>query len=164
MSSRGPSPKPSAQEIFEGMPGKRGLNPHEPKPAGREPKIPKYLDAKGRKHWRELAPILSSMRVLTEADGQALGLLCQKMADHEDLVENLRKTGWLVKNPSGAVHPNPLAAQTAQTSREILLLLREFGLTPSARTRVHASEQKRADALDLAMFPEPTKEPRFRTQ
>jgi len=74
---RGPTPKPTAIELAQGSPGKRSINHAEPRPRAIVPKCPAHLDERAKKEWRRLVPILTQMRVLTEADGIALGNLCQ---------------------------------------------------------------------------------------
>ena len=151
MGLRGPQPKPSVIEIMEGMPGKRKLNPREPKPGMTEPDPPKHLDAAARRHWKRLIGILMSMRVLTEADGDALGMLAQQMSDRDSLQKSIKKTGWLIKNPTtGAIHTNPLVVVEQRITKEILIGLREFGMTPSARSRVQTVGEK-FDELEAAL-------------
>ena len=123
---------------MEGYPGKRALNPHEPKPTVGEPTMPKGMSAGARRYWRSFVDMLIGIRVLTEADGQALKVLCVNLDECDDLQKSIKKTGWLIKNPSGAIHTNPLVAVEMQKRREVMNGLKEFGLTPSARTRVQA--------------------------
>jgi P27 family predicted phage terminase small subunit len=136
MGLRGPAPKPSVIEIADGMPGKRRLNMREPQPRVGEPPVPKHLSAPARRHWRRLVDLLIGTRVLTLADGDALGMIAQHMADRDELQRNIRKTGWLIKASQGWIKTNPLVPTEMKITREIMVGLREFGLTPAARTRV----------------------------
>jgi len=139
MGYRGPIPKPTAIEIAEGRPGKRPLNPDEPRPRPVTPRCPEHLDERGRKEWRRLTPILHRMKVLTEADGIALGNLCQMYSTMVKAQEKLNKTGILYKSPSGYIMQSPLLSVVNQCVDTITRLAREFGLTPAARSRIIAS-------------------------
>src|SRR5688572_24799602 len=108
MGYRGPTPKPSVIEIAEGCPGKRPVNGREPTPRTIAPKCPDHLDEAARKEWRRLVPILRRMRVLTEADGIALGNLCQTYSTLIQAQEKLTKMGILYKTKSGYVMQSPL--------------------------------------------------------
>lgn len=101
------------------------------------PAIPDALTERGRVEWDRMVPVLLRMRVLTEADGAALGLLCNAMAALEEVTEQIRQTGYLCTNPSsGAVHVNPLFAVQTELNRQVTTGLRDFGQTPAARTKV----------------------------
>src|SRR5437879_3919457 len=71
MGLRGPAPKPTSLVVLEGNRGRRPINDREPKPRAVRPKCPAYLDEAGQKEWKRLIPILTRMRILTEADGIA---------------------------------------------------------------------------------------------
>jgi P27 family predicted phage terminase small subunit len=151
MGLRGPAKKPTVIELMEGNPGKRKPNPREPRPAEVEPDMPEHLSMAARGHWSRMAGLLRGMRVLTEADGDALGVLAQQMADRDQLQRAIRKTGWLIKNPTtGAVHANPLVATEQRITQQIMVGLREFGMTPSARSRVQTVGEK-FDELEAAL-------------
>ena len=113
-------------KLIRGNPGKRKLNKDEPKPKVALPHCPDYLDDVARGEWDRLAPILVRMKVLTEADYIALASLCQTYSTMMKAQEQLNKSGILFKTPSGYV-------------QKIVMLCREFGLTPSARSRVQAN-------------------------
>jgi P27 family predicted phage terminase small subunit len=139
MGLRGPIPKPSVIEIAEGYPGKRKLDPREPKPTVGEPDMPKHLTAAGRRHWRRLVDMLIQTRVLTVQDGDALGMLAQHMADYDEIQKEFYKGktgGWLVKDESKRTRISPLVRIRNEINDKIHIGLREFGMTPSARTRV----------------------------
>jgi phage terminase small subunit len=72
----GPLPKPTALRIYEGNRGHQKLNDREATPLTGEPAMPKHLDQQARIEWKRLVPLLLSMRVLSEAAGIALGILC----------------------------------------------------------------------------------------
>ena len=81
--------------------------------------------------------MLLRMRVLTEADGISLAKLCQAYSTMIRAQQKLNQSGLLVKTPSGYVQQNPLVSIVNNCVETITKLSREFGLTPSSRTRIH---------------------------
>jgi len=151
---RGPAPKPRALALLEGNPGKRPLNRYEPQPRLTRPKCPDYLDEAAKREWKRLVPILSRMRVLTEADGIALASLCQQYSLLQQSQAKLQKTGLLLKTKSGYVQPSPLVAIVANCVDQVNKLCREFGLTPASRTRIQvhqSSDDSRPTLEDLLL-------------
>src|SRR5438270_1705778 len=151
MGLRGPAPKPTALVMFEGNRGRRPLNDREPKPRSVRPKCPTYLDQAGQKEWKRLIPILLRMRILTEADGIALANLCQAYSTMTKAQEQLNKVGILYKTKSGYIQQSPLLGIVNSQIEIINRLCREFGLTPSSRTRIMAERDEEGspdDCLD----------------
>ena len=152
MGIRGPAPKPTAVKILQGKPGHRPLPANEPRPsAGRLPSAPRFLGEEARKEWKRLAPRLHAVGLLTEADHDALALYCETWATWKRAEEQVRRKGEVVKTTNGNVIQNPYLAIANRAKRDALLLLREFGMTPSARSRVNvgsaADEPSLADLL-----------------
>jgi P27 family predicted phage terminase small subunit len=145
MGSRGPAPQPTALKVIRGNPGKRALNHREPQPRDAAPHCPDYLDEVARKEWRRLLKILRFMRVLTEADYMALASLCQAFSTMSKAQKQLTQTGILFKTPSGYVQQSPLFSMVNQSAELVTKLCREFGLTPSARSRVTTIGQNQSD-------------------
>ena len=146
MGLRGPAPTPTAIKKAEGNPGKRKLNTEEPQRLPGVPECPDHLDAVARKEWGRLSPILMGMKVLTEADYIALGNLCQAYSTLIDAQKHLNKGGILFKTPSGYIQQNPLLGIIRAQTNIVNGLLREFGLTPSSRTRIAIREPDTSDA------------------
>lgn len=144
MGRRGPAPEPTAIKLIKGNPGKRKLNKQEPQPIVTLPHCPDYLDDSARLEWNRLAPILVRMKVLTEADYIALASLCQTYSTMVKAQEQLNKTGILFKTPSGYVQQSPLIGIVNSCTEKIVTLCREFGLTPSARSRVQSNQPEMA--------------------
>ena len=151
MGERGPAPKPSSLVLLEGNRSKRPLNTREPKPRQVRPKCPAHLDEAAVTEWKRLVPILSKMRVLTEADGIALANLCQAISTMVKAQEQMNKNGILYKTKSGYIQQSPLLGIVNSQVEIINRLCREFGLTPSSRTRIMAERDEEGspdDCLD----------------
>jgi P27 family predicted phage terminase small subunit len=140
---KGPPPKPTALKLLEGNPGKRALNQSEPTLAVAEPTCPEHLDEDAKREWKHIVPILMKMRVLTEADEAMLGIWCQTYSTLMDLQRRIAKTGTLYTTKKGGfVQSNPLFLQMLKCINVIGKISAEFGLTPSARVRLHAAPEQ----------------------
>ena len=152
MGLRGPAPKPTAIKIAEGNPGKRPINDREPTPRMVAPRCPSYLDARAKQEWKRLVPILSRMRVLSEADGLVLANLCIAVSTLVRAQEKLNEAGILYKSPSGYVMMSPLLSISNAALEQVTKLAREFGLSPAARSRILIPPEYVEDELDRALF------------
>ena len=95
---------------------------------------------------------LSKMRVLTTADGYALELLARIWERWQEAEANLSEHGdvFPILNDDGStkyLQQSPWVSITRQLSDQSLKLMREFGLTPSARTRISTEPAEAADPL-----------------
>ena len=145
----GPSPQPTALKILRGNPGRRPLNKREPQPEAKPPECPDYVraDPVALAYWDHYLPILRAMKVITVADETVLASLC---IVHSNLIANLQKVrelnasgpsgiaGIVIATKSGYLAPNQLYINVQTAMDQELKLCRELGLTPSARTRIHA--------------------------
>lgn len=122
MAKRGPKPKPTALKVLDGTRADRinDLEPVYPVPAG-VPEPPEWLESYSKSLWRRLAPLLHGQGILTEADLPAFENLC-------DLYHRWR------------TYRDDLSAR-----KEYNRLLTEFGLTPSSRSRIKATDKPKDD-------------------
>ncbi len=143
----GRKPKPAALKKVLGNPGKRRSSPatEPPKPAGivkASPAPPDHLSDRARSAWRLVGPMLVRNGVLADGDEVALEMLCEAYADYLDARVELEAFGsnyYETKNQAGGVmhRAHPAVAVMRDADRRIRAWLSEFGLTPSARSRVH---------------------------
>ena len=153
MGLRGPAPKPTVIEEAEGRPGKRALNGAEPEFDRVIPDCPDHLSGEARKHWDYLAPILLRAQLLTEADQISLANLCQAYATMAAAQKLLNRSQIIFQTPSGYVQQSPLFSVITTSMELINKLCREFGLTPSSRSRLNVGRvEKETDLLDDALF------------
>ena len=136
------APKPTALKILEGTARKDRMKAAEPRPAiGARP--PPWLphDGPARLAWRRLSRVLTATRVLTVADAEALALGCMALADFLE------------------ARADPIGWRRADAAwKRYAAVLRDFGMTPSARTRVSAQPVVERDAFAEWMV-RPTTEP-----
>jgi P27 family predicted phage terminase small subunit len=147
MGLRGPAPRPTALRILEGNPSKRPINRSEPKPRLKVPRCPNHLDELAKAEWKRLVRIISHMKLLTEADYIALANLCQAYSRMVKAERKLAEAGLLYKTQSGYVQQSPLLSIINSSVETISKLCKEFGLTPSSRSRIQlmSSENQQGD-------------------
>ena len=149
MGIRGPAPKPTAVKILQGKPGHRPLPANEPKPdSGRLPSAPRWLSDEAKREWKRIAPRLHAVGLLTEVDGLALAMLCEAFAQYMAAKAVVDREGLLLVSEKGNSYQHPAAGLMTQARGELLKWAREFGMTPSARSRI--SVQAAEDAPTLA--------------
>ena len=154
MAQRGRKPKPTALKQLEGNPGRRSLNNNEPKPCKKAPRCPSWLEEEAKREWKRMVKILEHMGLLTEIDMAAFAGYCQAFARWKEAEEFISKHGTIVKTPSGYWQQVPQVS-IVQTYLKIMnRFCEQFGLTPSARSRmiVDAEQRADADAMELLLI------------
>lgn len=140
MAQRGRKPKPTALKMLEGNPGGRPLNTKEPRPGKKAPRCPSWLEDEAKKEWKRMAKVLEQMGLLTEMDMAAFAGYCQAYARWKEAGEFLTQHGSMVRTPNGYLQQVPQVS-IAQTNMKIMLkFCEQFGLTPSARSRIVGGE------------------------
>ena len=147
---RGRKPSPTHLKLVKGNPGKRPINGSEPIPEATLPSPPAELCEDARIEWERVSAELHRIGVLTTIDRAALAAYCQaygrwivaerairKMAERDPLTG-----GLMVKTTNGNPVQNPLVGTANKAMSDLVRYAAEFGMTPSARSRIHA------DALD----------------
>ena len=134
----GRKPKPTQLKVVQGTFRRDRANPSEPKPRKQLPPCPDFLEGTARKEYFRIGRKLQRIGVLTEVDDLALIGLCQSWAEYVEATEQVRKTGMLVKSPSGYPIFNPYVVLANQALKRVKAFLTEFGMTPSSRSRIIA--------------------------
>lgn len=148
MAIRGRKPKPTALKVLEGNPGHRPINYKEPMPKGRLPRCPDWLEDEAKKEWNRLGKVLADMGMMTQLDMAAFAGYCQSYARWKGAEEFISQHGDMVRTPNGYLQQVPQVS-IAQTNLKIMLkFCEQFGLTPSARSRVLGTDEKKPAAVD----------------
>lgn len=144
----GRPPKPTVLKIAAGNPGKRPLNPHEPKPTTGVPTMPSWLSRRAKVEWKRIVPELTRLGLMTTVDLAALAAYCQAYAELEEATRTLDREGrvcvWPVTDKNGnkigeKLKGHPAVQQQRDAARLVKQFISEFGLTPASRTRVHGA-------------------------
>ncbi len=151
---RGRKPMPSAIKELRGDYDKnpQRRNKKEPKPPSGIPNAPRYLDRLAKNEWRQTCKLLAAMNVLSSADRSALTFYCQTYSEWRKAIAYCEKYGaWTIgKDSNGNTTTtrnewDRIRERCADSCRKWLI---EFGLTPSARTRLQVTEETK-DEFDV---------------
>ena len=149
----GRKPKPTNLKILHGNPGGRRLPKNEPKPELGIPDPPSWIEpgSERRRVWDEYAAKLLSMGVLTFVDGMALAALVDAHCDWREAAEIVQREGLTciktTDRGGSAEVARPEIAIRNDAWKRMKSMQVEFGLTPSARSRVSASPRDKASPL-----------------
>lgn len=146
--------KPTILKIIAGNPGKRPLNGDEPKPKLRIPTPPKWLSAEARAEWEYVATQLYEVGCLSGIDRGMLAAYCQAYGRWEQAERALAQAaendpatyGLVIETSNGNKMQNPLVGAANVAMAAVIKCAVEFGMSPSARSRIHAQAPEEADA------------------
>lgn len=133
---KGRRPKPASLKRLAGNPGKRRLNLDEPRPGGRA-RCPNHLSREAKREWRRLAPELERLGLLTSIDRAALAAYCSCWAIAVEAEKEISELGAVIIDEKGRALKNPAVNIVRDMWAQMRLYEVEFGMTPSARSRIH---------------------------
>jgi P27 family predicted phage terminase small subunit len=142
----GRKPKPTHLKVVTGNPGKRALPKAEAQVAPALPSPPEHLSADARAEWSRVAEELFRAGLLTGVDRAALAAYCAAYARwvgaERAIAEMARRDsltgGLMIKTTNGNAIQNPLVGIANKAAADLVRFAAEFGMTPSARSRIHA--------------------------
>ncbi len=151
MGARGPAPLPANVHMMRGNPSKLAAADlrAELRPPTEIPGCPDELQAAAKAEWERIAEQLAALGLVAQIDRAALSFYCaewgrwmwaeQKMAE-ENAADPKHERGYIVSAPSGyKVHSVYLQISRAAQDK-CMAYAKEFGMTPSARSRVTPGE------------------------
>jgi len=158
MGKRGPPPTPTTILLRRGSYRAQGRD-GEPTPEAARPEQPAWLSKEAAAAWEQIVPELDAMGLLGRIDSNALARYCTLWARWRDCEDRIAKYGdqFTVKDKDGnavGFKPLPYANQAVKIAQILGRLEGEFGMTPSARSRIslptEAPKKEEADAYRLA--------------
>lgn len=162
MGKRGPAPQPSILKYIRGNPSKDQLSDSEPTPdlLPEGPQAPAWLEGAALQKWAEVTPVLSRMRVLTEADVETIARYCALWEQWKKNYDFVRRNGDVLTifetDPTDPakkrqrvkyMQVTPYASQMTKLAVLLLRIEQEFGLTPSSRSQVTIHADRESDPL-----------------
>lgn len=135
-------PRPLTSEVLEARGSWRAhANRAQPEAPPGRPSCPAWLDLDAKRAWRRIIRHLEFMRILSPADRHALARYCQLWSRWKKAELFLQKYGetYPLKGENGEIKcfmPWPQVAIAGKLAQALTRLEQEFGLTPSARTRI----------------------------
>lgn len=149
MGRRGPKPTPTA--ILESRGSWRAkTRKGEPKSTGR-PTCPDWLPERARPIWQRAADLLDEMKVLGQADENALAryaLTLTRWLECEQFIEQYGMTQTYKKDGRVVVEEFPQVARASRLSDQLLKIEQQFGMTPSARVNLTPSNPAQTNSED----------------
>lgn len=153
----GRKPKPTQLKLVTSNPGKRQVNRKEAKTKAAIPAPPHHLTADAVEEWNRVATELFHLGILSEIDRAALAAYAMaygrwvqaeraiaKMAEKDQLTR-----GLMIKTSNGNAIQNPLVGTANKAAADMMRYAAEFGMTPSARSRISAEPpEKGGDPAD----------------
>lgn len=105
------------------------------------PDKPDWLDEMGQRAWDFLVPLLQQMGVLTRIDANALSRYCHMWSRWREAESFIAKHGLMypLKDDAGqpkCFQPWPQVSIANKLTQQLTRLEQEFGMTPSARSRL----------------------------
>lgn len=153
MGKRGPKPAPTQIKIARGT-LRRKAKP-EPQPPTDGVCMPPHLGEVATARWLHLLPMLQSVKVMTQADVEALARYCDTYEWWLATRAKLKKEGdtYPILNDKGEVKyiaQRPEVSIAHKLAVQLRQLEQDFGLNPSARTALHVEAPKQEDDDDDA--------------
>ena len=84
--------------------------------------------------------ILEQLGLLTEMDMAAFAGYCQAYARWKEAEEFISQHGTMIRTPNGYLQQVPQVSIAQTTMKIMLRFCEQFGLTPSARSRIVAGD------------------------
>ena len=146
MAPPGRKPKPAALHVVQGTFRGDRHNPNEPRPKPGRPSCPRWLMDEAKKEWKRIAPELEALGMLTQLDRASLATYCQAWARFVEAEEQVERYGSVIaaKN-SDYISVSPWETLRRSNAATVRAFASEFGLTPSARTRITVTPPVKED-------------------
>jgi len=134
--------KPTSQKALGGTLQPSRTNQDEPTPEVYLPVPPDWLSQRAKQYWTEIGGVLLVMKLTTAADGPALQLLTEALAEWAEARQFVLAKGLSYEihtKQGGVMHrAYPQVGIAADAWRRALAMLTQFGLTPASRSKVSA--------------------------
>lgn len=147
-------PKPTALKVLEGNPGKAPLTKNEPEPEGMSkfPAAPSRFNTEAVREWKRTGPVLFKAGLITKADLPMFEAYCQAWGNY--VIAQAEYDGEpLVPGQKGNLVKNPCAQIARDNLDKAIALAREFGMTPSSRSRISlpGNTERTSPSLERAL-------------
>ena len=147
MVRKGPGAKPTALKHLHGTYRADRAPAHEAAVDPASPECPEELSDEAEREWQRVSEELLAAGLLTRIDRAALAGYCQAWGTWIDAQASLRQYGVIIKSPNGYPMISPYVTVANKAFEQMRMMLQEFGMSPSSRTRVEAVPPHIADDL-----------------
>ena len=158
----GRKPKPTALKLLAGNLGR--LNPNESKPDLAQPTPPDFLNDHAKVEWGRIVGTLFRGGLMTELDRSVLAAYCQSYGRWVQAERALARMAeaqadfdqaLTIVTHNGTAMQNPLIGIANKAKADTVRYALQFGMTPSARSKVSASPHDEVDDLTREFFGSP---------
>lgn len=154
--SSGRKPTPTALKLVKGNPGRRPLNEKEAKVDLSRPAPPSFLSQDAVMEWGRVIDTLYNAGLMSDLDRAVLAAYCQaygRWAQAERALARMAEkdplnSGLMIKTSNGNAIQNPLVGAANKAAADMVRYAVEFGMSPSARAKVNASQHGEEDAIE----------------
>jgi P27 family predicted phage terminase small subunit len=136
---RGRKPIPTCLKVIAGNRGRRPLNEREPRIDGGLPPPPPHLSLVALAEWKRLAPALERTGQITGGDYAMFSCYCQAWSDLCEAEARVVQYGKIMKGSKGQITKSALLRIRDDAREQVRKFAAELGLSPSSRSRVHAT-------------------------
>jgi len=165
MGARGPKPQSNVIKLLRGNPGRRTLDLSDGvNPEVAVPDIPRHLSPEARKEWRRITKELADVGLVSRLDRAALAIYCQTWsrmvlaeqalnAKRQQAVENDQDEAeavFIQVTPTGFQRESALLRIVGKLQQDCDRYLASFGMSPSSRSRVKPSQNRKGDLFQEA--------------
>lgn len=145
MGQRGPKPLPANVHLLRGNPSKKTASQLQDGvcPVVEIPDAPKHLKGESLKEWKRITVELEKLWLISQIDRAALAMYCTAWGRHADAENKLRELGadgLVSETPNGFQVQSAWLNISNKAMEQCLKYLSEFGMSPSARSRVTPGE------------------------
>lgn len=115
---------------------------NEPQPQVKAPSCPAWLHAEAKREWKRIIKILLANGLVTELDRAALAAYCQAYAEWWEMERVIKENGRWGMSETGYFYQMPWVNIRNAALDRMDKFGKQFGYSPSARTRVSAEPEK----------------------
>lgn len=152
MTPRGRKPLPTSLKKLRGTFRPDRAKGNEPSVESAIPEPPDWLSKDALAEWRRIGPQLAAAGLLTRLDRAALASYCSAWGDLCEANRVLQQYGSTYITEKGVIVLHPMLKVVERSRQALRAFGSEFGLSPSARTRVDAKAAPDADDADARRF------------
>ena len=118
----------------------------------KKPTCPSWLDTKAKSEWRRMSKELYDAGLLKYIDRAALAAYCQAWGRWQAAEELVNEKGLLIKTTNGNIIQSPAVGIANVAMRDMMKVLKEFGMTPASRSRLTVDKPEKEEDLVGELF------------
>ena len=135
-------PVPTALKIVRGTDQPCRVNPDEPVIASDKIIRPPHVKGAAKKFWEQFVPTMQAAGIISNADVPGIEALCRKYAEWNQYQKAAERDGLIIMKVNGDLVASPYISLAQKSFDSFRLMLTEFGMTPSSRTKVSTIKPK----------------------